>query len=123
MNLFSPISDMVKNVILGIKKIPLSQLILNVVGYIPAILTNIQKIIDMKKDGFNKIEQWQLVNDALDEFDRLTGDEGQTLIADMPKIKEEETLDALKLVIQNLIGHKLKIDGYYLDGKQTTTGI
>ena len=113
MSLFTNIINAVKTVIGGFRKVPISQVILDIIGYIPNILIEIQNLINIKKDGFNKEEQFQLCLEALDEFDNLTGQEGLTVIKDMPKDKEEETLDCLKKVIENMVGHKLKIEGYY----------
>jgi len=114
MSFLSNIINAVKTIITGVKTRKVTDLIVDLVAYIPGIIRDITKVMDMKKDGFDKEEYKQLINDALLEFDSLTGSEegAQHLIKNMPPQVEEETLDAFKTILRNLLYQKIGIDGY-----------
>jgi len=109
MALFGAIFGLVETVIKGIKNIPVSDLILGIIGFIPGIIKDVEEIVNDTKDGISKEEAYKMVCAGLEQFDRITGEEGMTIIRDMSKPMEEETLDALKTVIKNVCYVKLKI--------------
>ena len=107
MSLFSNIFKAVKTVVEEIRTVPITQLMLDIVGYVPGVIKEIMNVIDMNQDGLSKEELKKLIDDSLLEFDNITGIEGFTIIPGMNKEREEETLDALSTVIRNLCYMKL----------------
>ncbi len=121
MSLLGTIIDAVTTVTKGIRRVSFPVLFVDLISYVPKIINQISELINMKKDGYSKDELKELVDSALTDFDNVTGltglDEngkptGKSIIYGMPLDKQEETLDAFKIVLRNLLYNKIGVKGY-----------
>lgn len=118
LNFFKAIVDAVTAVVKGIRNVNFPTLVIDLIGYIPNLIKEFSALLDIKKGGVTGQEAVQLINDGLEAFDNATGvdDDGNkklSVIHGMPIEKQEETLDAFKLLIKNIMYCKAKVRGYY----------
>lgn len=80
---------------------------------IPALVSEIKKLIDMKANGLDDSEKYILVKSSLVEFDNVTGVGGLSFfnsLTDDEKIDEENALDHFKLLIWFIILKELNLE-------------
>jgi hypothetical protein len=83
------------------------KILTTVIQFLPGLIGS---IIDLKSaDAKTKVDEF------LDALDQYTGtDEGAvSTFPHMPKERQEEFWDAIKLAVKNFAYEELKVDGYY----------
>jgi hypothetical protein len=117
LNFFNSMVKTVENVIKGIRSTNFTTMMVDLVGTVPDLIKEFRALWDVKKDGITVDEYKQIIDDGLEAFDNATGLDDQgvkqlSLIKGMPIDKQEETLDALKIVIRNILYCEAKVTGY-----------
>lgn len=99
MGLFSPLTSVIKTIIdvVAGRGGSIGDIMYRFIKYLPDLLASVTKVIDMKNSNgqLSTLEIKVLIDDAMSEFDSLTGVEGMSFI---PKDKrnavvEEQALD------------------------------
>jgi hypothetical protein len=109
MSIFHNIVGVLRKTVEGIlDKMPISELVVKMLFYIPDIIKEIKNIIKKSSNGLTSDEIKEIIDSGLIEFDELTGVEGIKLLKDIIPSSggEEQTLDLFKFLTRNILyGH------------------
>ena len=126
LNLFAPIIKLVGKAVKFAGKIKFTDIILDVVAYIPTILRIFNDYKEKQKDGFTAEEYKEFIDMSLQDFDNATGLTGLDVIPNLPQDKEEIALDHLKEFMRIILYCQAGVKGYTSNAgrkiKSTTTG-
>lgn len=111
MSIFSNIIGAVRAVVEGIRNVPITDLFVDLISYVPGIIRDVKNLINTL-DNPTVEDKKRLVDDALLEFDNNTGLDGLKLIKGMNPEKIEETLDHFKEFVRNIIYAEIGVEGY-----------
>lgn len=115
------LSNLVKtvvNVVKGTRKISWSTLMMDLVGFIPGIIRDLDNVIAMKKDGMTPDEYKELIDAAMVEFDAATGTDGLSVIPGMPLEQQEIALDHFKNFLRAILYNRAGVKGYTTEPTQ-----
>lgn len=109
MSIFHNIVAVLRKTVEGIlDKMPIHEIVVKMLFYIPDIIKEIKNIIKKSSNGLSPNEIKEIIDSGLKEFDDLTGVEGIKLLKDVIPTTggEEQTLDLFKYMTRNILyGH------------------
>lgn len=111
MSIFANIVNVVRDVVEGIiTKMSFTDIVFKLLSYVPALVKDLTKFFDMRKDGYTPEEKKAIIDSGLQEFDNITGAEGIRVIEIIPTVGgEEQTLDLFKYFLRNILYAKFDI--------------
>ena len=110
MNLFRPFVEIVEFVVNTVKQgFTVKDFLIGLLGYLPRFIASVESIVDMAGNGVDSAERKRLIDDALVQFDNLTGQEGVRLIKDVKPEVEEVALDHLKEFCRTILYARFNI--------------
>jgi hypothetical protein len=109
------LSNLVKAVVAvvkGTRKVTWSTLMVDLMGFIPGVLRDLDRVIEMKKDGMSPDEYKELIDAAMSEFDAATGVDGLSVIPGMPVDQQEIALDHFKKFLTVVLYNRAGVKGF-----------
>ena len=108
--IFNTIVNVLKGLVKAIGKVPIKDIIFDMLKVLPALIEQMETVLQFKKDGLSKDEIQILIDDAMETFDDNTGDKGIKLFNNLSPANAEKGADGFKMATKAALYNKYEIN-------------
>jgi hypothetical protein len=112
-----PIVKAVESVVVGVRKINLPKLLIEVVNLLPAIVESFTELVKTFDHEPSVDELKQIIDIELDNFIKIADSQFDKIETDMTENIRDEVVGHIAELLRCFLYHRAKVNGYYVENK------